>query len=46
LNKRHNLPEAGLGLTSSLVEKEEVAVTQREETARKGKKFGYKKCNG
>lgn len=43
--KRHNLPEAGLGATNSIIEKEEVAVTHREETTRKGRAYGHKKCN-
>ena len=34
MNKRHNLPKVDLGFTNSVVEKEKVSVTQKEETVR------------
>jgi hypothetical protein len=36
LKKRHNLPKIELQPAASMIEKEKVAVTQKEETVRKG----------
>lgn len=45
MGKRHNLPETGVNITNSIIENEEVAVIQRDETTRKGKSSGHKKSN-